>query len=193
MSHVNIYTEQSPNPNSIKFVVDVPLVENISFDFPDKESAKLAPIAEALFNEFGFIQRLFISSNFITVTKNEETDWFEVNPKISAFIKEWFKDEKPILLEEIKKEVIKEDLKSQTEETEIEAKIKSILDDYVKPAVESDGGAITFHSFNNGIVTVLLQGSCSGCPSSTITLKSGIENLLTRMVPEVKEVVAEGV
>lgn len=193
MKNVNIYTEQSPNPNSIKFVLDVPLVDNISFDFPDKESAELAPIARGLFEEFAFIQRIFIASNFITVTKDEETDWFEVNPKITAFLKEWFVAEKPILLEEIKKEVIKEDLKAQTEETEIEAKIKSILNDYVRPAVESDGGAINFHSFNNGVVRVLLQGSCSGCPSSTITLKSGIENLLTRMVPEVKEVVAEGV
>ncbi len=193
MKNVNIYTEQSPNPNSIKFVLDVPLVDNISFDFPDKESAKLAPLAQGLFEEFDFIQRIFIATNFITVTKNEETDWFEVNPKITAFLKEWFNAEKPILLEEIKKEVIKEDLKAHNEETETEAKIKSILNDYVRPAVESDGGAINFHSFNNGVVKVLLQGSCSGCPSSTITLKSGIENLLTRMVPEVKEVVAEGV
>lgn len=128
-------------------------------------------------------------SNFITVTKDNLTDWQEVKGEIQAFIKTFIEDGRQILLEEN----IEEDHKVLDTDTDIEAKIKGILDEYIRPAVEMDGGAISFHSFNEGVVKVLLQGSCSGCPSSTVTLKAGIENLLKKMVPEVTEVVAEGV
>lgn len=129
-------------------------------------------------------------NNFITVTKDDETNWHDIAGPIKKHIKEYLGAGKPLLTQQIIEDngsPVNED------EPEIDRKIKEILDEYVKPAVESDGGAIAFHSFEEGVVKVLLQGSCSGCPSSTLTLKAGIENLLKSMVPEVQEVVAEGV
>jgi len=195
MKAVNIYTEGSPNPSSLKFVVDFLIVENISFDFPDVEGTTYAPLAKALFEEFGFVKRVFIAANFITLTKDHSVEWYEVKNKVSEFIKNWFREEKPVFEEGIKKQVAKEDLTqnasvSSGEHATIVEQIKSILEDYVRPAVENDGGAISFHSFDEGVVKVILQGSCSGCPSSTVTLKHGIQNLLTKMVPQVKEVEA---
>lgn len=195
---VTIYTEASPNPNSLKFVLNFRLLQNINLDFPTIEDADASPLAKALFERFDFVERVFIANNFITLTKKESTDWFEVNPVIKDFIKDYIITEKPVFVDELLDEKIKEDeAPKNTSATEgnadLDEKIKAILNDYVRPAVEQDGGAISFHSFNDGVVKVLLQGSCSGCPSSTLTLKAGIENLLTRMVPEVKEVVAEGV
>ena len=190
---VNVYTESSPNPNSQKFVFNFHLLENMSFDFPNAEGTQNCPIAKALFEKFDFVQGVFIASNFITITKNASTDWYEHNSTIKEFLKSYIQDEKPLFLEGIKQEVAKQDIKTSSTETPTDAQIKAVLNDYVRPAVESDGGAISFHSFHEGVVKVLLQGSCSGCPSSTLTLKAGIENLLTRMVPEVKEVIAEGV
>jgi Fe-S cluster biogenesis protein NfuA len=189
--NVNLYLEANPNPNSLKFVANYMLVkEGASYDFPDAESAKEAPLARELFN-FDFVERVFYMSNFITVTKSSEVEWVEVQDKIRRYITEYLQQEKPLLPEEEQEEPAEEIEANPI--TDVEGKIKDILEEYVKPAVEMDGGAIQFHSFENGIVTLLLQGACSGCPSSTITLKSGIENLLKRMVPEVVEVVAEGV
>ena len=125
-------------------------------------------------------------SNFITVTKREEVDWFEVKGEIQQFIKSYLERDQPVLTE-----VVEKSLDEELTGDDIDTRIKGVLEEYIRPAVEMDGGAINFHSYNEGVVKVLLQGSCSGCPSSTITLKSGIENLLKRMVPEVKEVVAE--
>ena len=174
---INIYTEANPNPNSLKFVANFMLMpEGVSRDFPDIKSAEEAPLAIKLF-EKSYVKRVFYMSNFITVTKDDEADWYEI------------KGELQILTE---KEV-KEDHHVEASDTDLEVKIKGILDEYIRPAVEMDGGAITFDSFSEGKVKVLLQGSCSGCPSSTLTLKSGIENLLKRMVPEVQEVDAVGV
>lgn len=190
---VNVYTEASPNPNSLKFVLNFNLLENVSIDFPSVEDTKVSPLAKALFETFPFVQRVFIAANFVTLTKTDDVDWFEINPKILQFIKSYFEEEKTVFTEEIKKEVVQQDLKQHVSGSVIEERIISVLNDYVRPAVEQDGGAIQFHSFNEGVVKVLLQGSCSGCPSSTITLKSGIETLLKKMIPEVTEVVAEGV
>ena len=195
---VTIYTEASPNPNSLKFVLNFRLLQNINLDFPTIEEADASPLAKALFERFDFVERVFIANNFITLTKKESTDWFEVNPEIKDFIKDYIITEKPVFIDALIDEKIKEDeapkeSSSSEGNSDLDEKIKAILNDYVRPAVEQDGGAISFHSFNDGVVKVLLQGSCSGCPSSTLTLKAGIENLLTRMVPEVKEVVAEGV
>lgn len=188
---VNVYTESNPNPNSLKFVLNFYLMENGSVDFPDVASTDNCPLAKELFEQFSFVQRVFITANFVTITKSEATDWYEVQNEVRAFIKKYFDDKRPVFLEAIKEEVV--EATPDVEDDEVVARIKTVLDEYVRPAVEQDGGAINFHSFDNGIVKVLLQGSCSGCPSSTLTLKSGIENLLTRMVPQVKEVVAEGV
>ncbi len=187
---VNIYTESNPNPNSLKFVVNFMLMpEGISRDYRSVDETNAAPLAAELF-QFPFVKGVFYMSNFITVTKDEATDWYEVKGDVEKVIKDFLTAEKPILTE---KEPTVESNQATDSDTDLEVKIKGILDEYIRPAVEMDGGAISFHSFDEGKVKVLLQGSCSGCPSSTITLKAGIENLLKRMVPEVLEVEAEGI
>ena len=175
--NVHIYLESNPNPNSLKFVVNEMLIpEGLSFDFPDAESAENAPLAKELF-EYPFVDRVFYMSNFITVTKKGDVEWLEIQGKIKDHIKNFLESGKYII------EVNEPEAEAQ-EETESIKKIRTILDEYIRPAVEQDGGAITFHSFKDGIVKVRLQGSCSGCPSSTVTLKAGIENLFKRMMPD---------
>jgi Fe-S cluster biogenesis protein NfuA len=184
---ISIYLESNPNPNSLKFVVNEMLVpEGMSFDFPDPSSAKDAPLAQELFM-YPFVERVFYMSNFVTVTKKEDVEWLEIQSTLRDHIQTFLESGKLIL-----------DMRSPAEgpaeeETDTVKKIKNILDEYIRPAVEQDGGAITYHSFQDGIVTVTLQGSCSGCPSSTVTLKAGIENLFKRMMPDdVKGVEALG-
>jgi len=185
---VNIYLESNPNPNSLKFVVNFMLMpEGASRDYPTAESANDAPLAKELFN-FEYVTRVFYMSNFITVTKTDEKEWPEIQDELRYFIKNYLEEGNSILTEEIEKVYPAVD-----DESEIDSKIRSILEEYVAPAVEQDGGAISFHSYEDGIVKVLLQGSCSGCPSSVITLKAGIENLLKRMIPEIKGVEAQEV
>jgi len=186
---VSIYTEATPNPDSLKFVMNKMLLTGRSVDFERGDAVAFAPLAEAIFNEFSFAKGVFIMNNFVTVRKDAEIDWFEVKSSISDFIKNWVSEGKTIVGEIPETDNISGEMDGDA----IVAKIKQMLDQYVKPAVEMDGGAIQFKSFDNGIVTLMMQGSCSGCPSSTVTLKSGIEGLLRRMVPEVKEVVAESV
>lgn len=185
--NIHIYLESNPNPNSLKFVMNDMLVpEGLSFDFPNPESAKDAPLAQELFS-YPFVSRVFYMSNFITVTKDNDTQWIEVQDVIKNHIKNFLEAGKLIL---DKKAPVKEEVGQDSETIQ---KIKTILDEYIRPAVEQDGGAITFHSFIEGVVTVTLQGSCSGCPSSTVTLKAGIENLFKKMMPEeVKSVAALG-
>lgn len=181
---VQIYIESNPNPNSLKFVVNHMLLpEGENFDFPDMESAANAPLAQELF-KLDFVDRVFYMNNFITVTKKDNVEWIEVKFKVRDVIKEYLEQGKLII--DPSKTFVEE---SQNETPEVK-QIKMILDEYIKPAVEQDGGAITFQSFEDGLLKVNLQGSCSGCPSSTITLKAGIENLMKRMVPEVKSVEA---
>lgn len=184
--NVHIYLESNPNPNSLKFVVNDMLVpEGMSFDFPDAASASVSPLAQELF-AFPFVDRVFFASNFVTVTKTGEVEWLEIQQLLKDHIRKFLEAGKLII------DVAEgsEDFHGE-EETETVKKIKTILDDYIRPAVEQDGGAITYHSFRDGIVKVKLQGSCSGCPSSTVTLKAGIENLFTRMMPgEVQSVEA---
>lgn len=193
---VFVYTELSPNPNSMKFVLNFELVpDGLSFDYPSLEAAleegKASPLASDLF-QFPHVRRVFIASNFITITKDDSIAWEEVLRDTKQFIKIYFEENHPVFAQQT---IDKNTLIVDERDSDTVQKIKAALDQYVRPAVESDGGAINFHSFNedSGVVKVLLQGSCSGCPSSTLTLKAGIENLLTRMVPDVKEVVAEGV
>lgn len=184
---ISIYLESNPNPNSLKFVVNEMLVpEGMTFDFPTIESAKNAPLAQELFM-YPFVERVFYMSNFVTVTKKEDVEWIEVQAIVRDHIQQFLESGKLIL------DMKAPEAAPATEETETIKKIKTILDEYIRPAVEQDGGAITFHSYIDKKVTVTLQGSCSGCPSSTVTLKAGIENLFTRMMPdEVTEVVALG-
>jgi len=179
--NINVYTESTPNPATMKFIVNKLLI-NGSADFATKESAEKSPFAKELF-KFSFVNGVFFASNFVTVTKTEGSDWNDLEPILKEFVKGAVESELLVQL--------KEEEAVAFEGTDAEIKIQQILQDYVRPAVEQDGGAITYKSFNEGVVTVELRGSCSGCPSSTITLKSGIENLLKRMVPEVTEVVSE--
>lgn len=187
---VNIYTEASPNPNSQKFVFNFYLLENMSFDFIGDNGTENCPLAQALYGNFNYIEAIFIAANFITITKKPEVDWFEINIELKEFLKNYVNEGKPMFLEGIQQQVAKEELKTNLNETPQEAQIKAVLEDYVRPAVESDGGAISFHSFEEGVVKVVLKGACSGCPSSTVTLKGGIENLMKRMVPGVERVEA---
>lgn len=190
---VNIYLEKNPNPNSLKFCANFMLVpEGENFDFPDAQSAQNAPLAMELFN-FPFVVRVFYMNNFVTVTKVEDVNWEDIQVELKEYIKDYLQSGKPVInVEEVEKKQAS-DTNIDVDESEMDVKIKSILEEYIKPAVEMDGGAIQYHSYHDGIVKVLLQGSCSGCPSSMITLKQGIENLLKSMMPEIKEVVAEGV
>lgn len=186
---VHLYMEANPNPNSLKFVANFMLAEDgVSFDFPDEQSAANSPLALELFN-FAAVERVFIASNFVTVTKNADVPWENIQDHIRNHIKGYLETGKQAITTQFEGS----DPLFDENDSEVVKKIKGILDEYIRPAVEQDGGAIVFHSFQDGIVKVLLQGSCSGCPSSTVTLKAGIENLLTRMLPEVKSVEAEGV
>ena len=178
---INVYTESTPNPATMKFIVNKLLI-NGSVDYPTKESAEKSPFAKELY-KFSFVNGVFFASNFVTVTKTDDAEWNDIEAIIKEFVKGAVESEYKVQMEE------QEDVAFEGTDTEI--KIQQILNDYVRPAVEQDGGAISYRSFNEGVVTVELRGSCSGCPSSTITLKSGIENLLKRMVPEVTEVVSE--
>lgn len=135
---------------------------------------------------------MFIASNFVTLTKTPDTEWNDVIPTIRQFLKEYLEENKPVVNEE-EIATMKQDSSNvvSADDDDIVKRIKELLENYVKPAVEMDGGAIQFKSYDEGVVNLMLQGSCSGCPSSMITLKAGIEGMMKRMIPEVREVVAE--
>lgn len=187
---ITLYTEMTPNPESRKFVLNKMLLTDKSVDFPDEASAKISPLAQELF-AFPFVKGVFISNNFVTISKQPGYDWFDIEGSLKEFIREYAMSEKIVVDEEA---LVAFQSKKQTEtvnEGDTEKKIREILDTYIKPAVQADGGNIQFKSYNEGVVKLILQGSCAGCPSSVVTLKAGIEGLLKRMVPEVQEVVAE--
>lgn len=193
---VMLYTEQTPNPESLKFVTNRMLYKGTA-DFREEELAKeWSPLSTALF-ELPYVKGVYICNNFVTVTKEFNYAWEDIMLKLKEFIKKYVEEDKVIITDgfaaAMEEKEAEEGVAYQYtgDEAEIVKKIKELIDTYVKPAVEMDGGNIEFKSFNKGIVTVVLQGSCSGCPSSTVTLKSGIEGMLKRMVPEVTEVVSE--
>ena len=189
-----IYLESTPNPAAMKFVASRKLIEGSPLDFTSKQQCSASPLAAKIFS-FPFVTGVFIASNFITISKTPTVDWLDIQTELRSFLQDYLNNGAPILNQTVvtEKAAILEGKEVEgdklTSETDI--KIAQILDEYIRPAVEGDGGAITFKSFKNGVVTVILQGSCSGCPSSTFTLKAGIEGLLKRLVPEVNEVVAE--
>ncbi|HVW60126.1 MAG TPA: NifU family protein [Puia sp.] len=187
---ISIYTEMTPNPETMKFVANKLLYPGKSIDFPDVEAAKPSPLAIELFG-FPFIKSVFIASNFVTLTKTSDTDWNDVIPTIRQFLKEYLEENKPVINEDEVVVVKSEGNTIDADDDDVVKRIKELLENYVKPAVEMDGGAIQFKSYQEGVVNLMLQGSCSGCPSSMITLKAGIEGMMKRMIPEVKEVVAE--
>ncbi|OFY94367.1 MAG: hypothetical protein A3K10_08520 [Bacteroidetes bacterium RIFCSPLOWO2_12_FULL_31_6] len=197
-SPYTFYAEMTPNPNTMKFVSNRWLLTN------DKSYEILAhqrvggpsPLAEKLFN-FPFINGIFITGNFVTITKSDAIEWNEVVMELRDFITNYLNSEgMQVIRDEFvsveKNEKIEPVEISSVEKThsDIDNKIIEILNEYIKPAVESDGGAIEFVSFDYGVVKVILKGSCSGCPSSTMTLKGGIESLLKNMLPEVLAVEA---
>jgi Fe-S cluster biogenesis protein NfuA len=190
---ISIYTEMTPNPETLKFVANKLLYPGKSADFPDEGSAAPSPLAKELFS-FPFIKSVFIASNFVTLTKTSETDdWQDVIPTVKQFLKEYLENGGVVINEE-EFAAQKQQPASNTvaaDDNDVVVRIKELLENYVKPAVEMDGGAIQFKSYADGVVNLALQGSCSGCPSSMITLKAGIEGMMKRMIPEVQEVVAD--
>lgn len=189
---ISIYTEMTPNPETMKFVANKLLYPGKSIDFQDESTSAPSPLAKELFG-FPFIKSVFIASNFVTLTKTPETEnWQDVIPSVKQFLKEYIENGGTIINED-EIATIKQEASNTivADDDDVVKRIKELLDNYVRPAVEMDGGAIQFKSYNEGIVNLMLQGSCSGCPSSMITLKSGIEGMMKRMIPEVKEVVAE--
>lgn len=186
---VEIYTESTPNPKMLKFVTTQVLLPQMILECKTKEDAAESPLAQMLYG-FDFVDTVFISNNFVTIGKKEvEEEWFELSFDIKEALKQFLKDGNPIVTETfLKKEAEKKEQKSTG--SEVNDKIVELLDKYVKPAVEMDGGYIEFKSFENGTVSLSLKGACSGCPSSSATLKDGIEAMLKRMVPGVEEVVA---
>lgn len=188
---ISIYTEMTPNPETMKFVANKLLYPGKSIDFPEPEAAAPSPLAGELFG-FPFVKGVFIASNFVTLTKTPEADWEDIKPSVRQFLKDYLEQGRTIIHED--QVVQRKDASSDitlSEDGDVVTRIKELLENYVKPAVEMDGGAIQFKKFEDGVVTVMLQGSCSGCPSSMVTLKSGIEGMMKRMIPEVSEVVAE--
>ncbi len=187
---VMIYTESTPNPNTLKFVTNKALLLDDAVEFQSADETTDAPLAKALF-DFEGVTNIFISNNFVTITKTEDLLWTEIMIPIKDFLKNYVDEGKIILAESFVKPTKTASNAINEDDSDVDIRIKGALDKYVKPAVEMDGGNISFVKFEDGKLTLQLQGSCSGCPSSTVTLKQGIENLLKRFVPEVKEVVAE--
>lgn len=187
---VSIYTEMTPNPETMKFVVNKLLYPGKSIDFPDEASAKPSPLATELFS-FPFIKSVFIASNFVTLTRTSDTDWMDVIPTVKTFLKEYLEENRTVINEEEVEEKISNTNSVGEDDSDVVKRIKELLESYVRPAVEMDGGAIQFKEYEHGKLTLMLQGSCSGCPSSMITLKAGIEGMMKRMIPEVREVLAE--
>ncbi len=190
---ISIYTEMTPNPETMKFVANKLLFPGKSVDFPDESAAAPSPLARELFT-FPFIKSVFIASNFVTLTKTADTeDWQDVIPTIKQFMKEYLENGGVVVNEDDLAAHRKQNSGNtvSADDDDVVKRIKELLENYVKPAVEMDGGAIQFKSYSEGVVNLALQGSCSGCPSSMITLKAGIEGMMKRMIPEVQEVVAD--
>lgn len=195
-SPVMLYTEQTPNPESLKFVSNRMLYQGTA-DFREAELAReWSPLAAALF-ELPYVKGVYVCNNFVTITKEFNYEWDDIMLKAKAFLKTWIQDGEDVIKEGFAEayEQMEAERRANYEysgdDEAIVKKVEDLIDTYVRPAVEMDGGNITFKSFQDGIVTVIMQGACSGCPSSTVTLKSGIESMLQRMIPEVKEVVQE--
>lgn len=192
---VMIYTEQTPNPETLKFVTNRMLYKGTA-DFRDVELAKeWSPFATSLFSQ-PYVKSVYFCNNYVTVSKEFNFAWEDIMLRLKADIKSYVEAEGEVVKEGFADAVeklveAKSDIQYSEEEKVIVKKIKDLIDTYVKPAVEMDGGNIEFKSFNKGVVTVEMQGACSGCPSSTQTLKGGIEGMMKRMVPEVTEVIAE--
>ena len=188
---VEIYSEVTPNPSVLKFVANKKLVA-FDLEYKNIEEAKNSPLATELYN-FSFVKEIFISENYVSITKYDVVEWSEITNEIRGFIKQFIADGKTIVDKSVQPKN-KEQQGIQLEDLDdISKQIIAILDEYIKPAVAADGGNILFQSYEQEtkVVNVILQGACSGCPSSTITLKNGIENMLKQLIPgQIEHVVA---
>ncbi len=189
---VEVYAESTPNPSVLKFVANLKLVDN-DLEFKNSEEAENVPLAIELFN-FPFVKEIFISENYVSITKNDTVEWNEITVELRSFIRQFIADGKTIALATTAvPQKVSEVYMPDIELDDVSKQIIDILEEYIKPAVASDGGNILFQSYSpsSKTVNVILQGACSGCPSSTITLKNGIENMLKQLIPgKIDEVVA---
>lgn len=177
-----IQTEETPNPATLKFLPGRDVLGKGTADFASPDTAGVSPLAQRLFAVEG-VARVFLGADFVTVTKDEGRDWYLLKPSILGAIMEHFAAGRPVLTE-----AVADDNAVAEDDDEIVAQIKELLDLRVRPAVAQDGGDITFHGFDKGVVYLAMKGACAGCPSSTATLKAGIENMLRHYIPEVVEV-----
>ena len=178
-----VKTEKTPNPNSLKFLPEMRVSNDGPIEITNKSKSDNELIRNIL--SVNGVTGIFLAKDFLSVNKNEKIEWEELKHIIISFINDYYSNGNKIVLDKNIKSLLKENL------TEIEQKIIKILETKVRPAVARDGGDIKFKQFKDGIVTVKLQGSCSGCPSSTMTLKQGVQNLLCHYIPEIKEVIAD--
>src|SRR5262249_50550308 len=176
-----IQTEPTPNPASLKFLPGRAVMDSGTANFTEAAAAKNSPLAERLFTLEG-VTGVYLGADFITVSKTAELDWLKLKPVVLAAIMDHFTSGRPVMGVAVAAE------SGEEEDDEVVAQIKELLETRVRPAVAQDGGDIIFHSFEDGVVYLHMQGSCSGCPSSTATLKAGIENMLRHYIPEVREV-----
>lgn len=179
-----IQTESTPNPTTLKFLPGQAVLEMGTADFPTKDTANSSPLAGRIFSVDG-VEAVFLGMDFVTVTKANNFEWDHIKPAILGAIMEHFQSGAPAIEGE---QSSSGHAAHSGEDAEIVDQIKELLDTRVRPAVAQDGGDITFHGFDRGVVYLHMQGACAGCPSSTITLKMGIENLLRHYIPEVTEV-----
>ncbi len=178
-----IQTEQTPNPATLKFLPGRTVLGSGSANFTTPDEAGVSPLAQRLFEIEG-VTGVFFGSDFVTVTKTEDRDWFLLKPTILGLIMEHFTSDRPLMTGSHGTAADSSD----EDDDEVVAQIKELLDTRVRPAVAQDGGDIVFHGFEDGVVYLHMQGACQGCPSSTLTLKAGIENMLRHYIPEVTEV-----
>jgi Fe-S cluster biogenesis protein NfuA len=186
-----IQTEATPNPQTLKFLPGKAVMPAGSADFPSAEGASASPLAERLFGVDG-VTGVFLGPDFITVTKGADIDWLHIKPALLGAIMEHYQSGLPVMHGDAGEASVGH-AEHDGPDAEIVSQIKELLDTRVRPAVAQDGGDITFHGFERGVVYLHMQGACAGCPSSTLTLKAGIENLLRHYVPEVVEVRPVGV
>ena len=180
-----IQTESTPNPATLKFLPGQTVLETGTADFPSKDTADKSPLATRIYAVDG-VTGVFFGNDFVTVTKADATDWDHLKPSVLGAIMEHYQSGQPVI--EGDAAGASGHAEHTGEDAEIVGQIKELLDTRVRPAVAQDGGDITFHGFDRGIVYLHMQGACAGCPSSTLTLKMGIENLLRHYIPEVIEV-----
>lgn len=180
-----IQTESTPNPATLKFLPGQTVLEAGTADFPTAEAAQNSPLAQRIFAVSG-VTGVFFGNDFVTVTKDDGVQWDHIKPAILGAVMEHYQSGQPVMGAGV--ETASGHAEHSGEESEIVNQIKELLDSRVRPAVAQDGGDITFHGFDRGVVYLHMQGACAGCPSSTLTLKMGIENLLRHYIPEVTEV-----